>query len=282
MVPLSVVNLGWSHVYAWALLNNHAHMLVSSSEYGLSRFMRRLLTGYAVTFNRRHSRSGHLFQNRYKSIICEEDSYFLELVRYIHLNPLRAGLIQDLEALRICRWCGHGTLMGNQEYSWQNCKDVWDYFGRKKKQAIVKYEQFIADGITQGNRPELVGGGLRRSQAKEPDSQKHPEAYDERILESGDFVEQILQQVEMDDQSFASHEKQQKGEECLKRICKKFSITPQELQSGGRRQAVSSTRAVLAKELVSTFGWTSTATAKKLGVSVSAITKIISRMEVDL
>ena len=61
--------------------------------------MRRLMTGYAVTFNKRHKRSGHLFQNRYKSVICEEDPYLLELIRYIHLNPLRAKLAQDLKEL---------------------------------------------------------------------------------------------------------------------------------------------------------------------------------------
>jgi len=61
--------------------------------------MRRLLTGYAVWFNRRHRRWGHLFQNRYKSILVEEDAYLLELVCYIHLNPLRVGMVNGLEEL---------------------------------------------------------------------------------------------------------------------------------------------------------------------------------------
>ena len=67
--------------FAWTLLPNHIHILVRPSKVKLATFMRRLLTGYAVTFNLRHGRSGHLFQNRYKSIICEEDAYLLELVR---------------------------------------------------------------------------------------------------------------------------------------------------------------------------------------------------------
>jgi len=77
-------------IYSWALMTNHLHLLLHSGEKGLSSFMRRLLTGYAIEYNRRHKRHGHLFQNRYKSIVCDEDAYFLELVRYIHLNPLRA------------------------------------------------------------------------------------------------------------------------------------------------------------------------------------------------
>ena len=78
--------------YAWALLSNHAHFLLRSGDAGLSNLMSRLLTGHAVQFNRRHRRHGQLFQNRYKSIICQEDAYLLELVRYIHLNPLRAKI----------------------------------------------------------------------------------------------------------------------------------------------------------------------------------------------
>ena len=83
-----------TNIYAWALMRNHAHILLRSSETGLSVFMRRLLTGYAIWYNRRHHRWGHLFQNRYKSIVCDEDAYFKELVRYIHLNPLRAKLVK--------------------------------------------------------------------------------------------------------------------------------------------------------------------------------------------
>ena len=76
--------------------------------------MRRLLTGYAVSFNRRHRRHGQLFQNRYKSILCQEDAYLRELVRYIHLNPLRARLVKDLNALDKYPFSGHSVLMGKK------------------------------------------------------------------------------------------------------------------------------------------------------------------------
>ena len=99
---------------AWSLMSNHFHLLLKPTAEKLSSFMRRLLTGYAVTFNLRHRRSGHLFQNRYKSIVCEEDPYLLELVRYIHLNPLRVGLVPDVQALSKYRWTGHAVIMGRQ------------------------------------------------------------------------------------------------------------------------------------------------------------------------
>ncbi|MEW6185731.1 MAG: transposase, partial [Thermodesulfobacteriota bacterium] len=93
----SLVKDTGTRILAWALLDNHFHLLIISGPIGLSTFMRRLLTGYAVGFNRKYRRFGHLFQNRYKSIICDLDPYLLELVRYIHLNPLRAGLVKTLE-----------------------------------------------------------------------------------------------------------------------------------------------------------------------------------------
>ncbi len=81
--------------------------------------MRRLLTGYAVQFNRRRRRHGHLFQNRYKSILCQEDVYLKELVRYIHLNPLRAKLVADYKRLNNYRYAGHSALMGKCPQPWQ-------------------------------------------------------------------------------------------------------------------------------------------------------------------
>jgi len=85
--------------YAWALLSNHGHFLLKTESTPLSMFMSRLLTGYAGWFNKKHRRHGQLFQNRYKSILCQQNLYLKELVRYIHLNPLRAGLVENLKEL---------------------------------------------------------------------------------------------------------------------------------------------------------------------------------------
>ena len=131
--------------------------------------MRRLMTGYAVTFNKRHKRSGHLFQNRYKSIVCEEDPYLLELIRYIHLNPLRAKLVQDLKELDKYPWTGHSAILGHRKnplipettaskaktritpcsmlsapcYSAEKTiEDVFLHFGETKKVARRRYRQF--------------------------------------------------------------------------------------------------------------------------------------------
>ena len=107
-------------IYAWALMKNHAHILLRSGSWGLSTYMRRVLSGYAVSYNKRHRGYGHLFQNRYKSILCEEDTYFKELVRHIHLNPLRAKLVSNLSQLERYAWCGYAVLMSRSKNKWQD------------------------------------------------------------------------------------------------------------------------------------------------------------------
>lgn len=179
--------------FAWAIIPNHFHLLLRCNHVDLSRFMRSLLTGYAVTFNRRHFRSGHLFQNRYKSIVCEEEPYLLELIRYIHLNPLRAGMVKDLDELAVYPWSGHGVLLGNKVLASQATDEVLALFGKRVKAARQAYVQFMADGAAMGKRPELTGGGLRRSQLLENTATAIGD-YDERILGGGDFVASLREE----------------------------------------------------------------------------------------
>src|SRR3990172_4690065 len=150
-------------VYAWALLPNHAHLLVRTGRRPLARSMRSLLTGYAGAFNRRHKRVGHLFQNRYKSIVIEEEPYLLELVRYLHLNPLRAGVLTSLPALDRYPWTGHSALLGRVPRPWQAVSEVLGQFGPNRRRARAAYRAFVAEGLSQGRRPDLQGGGLIRS-----------------------------------------------------------------------------------------------------------------------
>lgn len=107
-------------VYAWALMSNYFHILVRTGRQPLATNMRRLLTGYVVNFNKRHRRVGHLFQNRYKSIVCEDDPYLLELTKYIHLYPLRASLVDSLAGLTNYPWTGHSALMGTVVRDWHD------------------------------------------------------------------------------------------------------------------------------------------------------------------
>ena len=183
-------------VYAWALLPNHAHLLVRTGGWPLARTLRSLLTGYAGAFNRRHRRVGHLFQNRYKSIVVDEEAYLLELVRYIHLNPLRAEIIPDVRGLDRYPWTGHSALLGTVPRPWQATTEVLAQFHRRPRAARLAYRGFVAAGRAQGRRPELQGGGLVRSVggwAAVAALRRGREAYaaDERVLGSPAFVEQL-------------------------------------------------------------------------------------------
>jgi putative transposase len=125
------VKEGKCSVFAWVLMGNHAHILFKSGQHGISTVMGRVLTWYAQYFNRRHGRAGHLFENRYKSVLCDEETYLLVLVRYIHLNPVRAGIVSTLDELNRYPWSGHRAMMGKEEYSWTGPDSVLTRFGKK-------------------------------------------------------------------------------------------------------------------------------------------------------
>jgi REP element-mobilizing transposase RayT len=272
-------------IYAWSLLTNHAHILLRSGYGGLSKFMRRFLTGYSVTYNLRHQRHGHLFQNRYKSIICDEDTYFQELIRYIHLNPLRARLVEDVAALERYPWCGHGIVTGKIKNDWQDREFVLNCFGGTVRSAIKNYRKFVQDGVVLGQRPELVGGGLVRSLggwSEVVSMRRHGdrEMSDERILGNGDFVQRILEEAEERQKlQFSACDRQRKIDELIVKTCEEENINPMELQSGSRRRSVSMMRARLARQLVDGHGVPPATAARALGVSTSAVSKIIKSAE---
>lgn len=149
--------------YAWALLSNHFHLLLRTGNVPIATIMRKVLTGYVVKFNRRYRRNGHLFQNRYKSILCQEDNYLLELVRYIHLNPIRAKLVSSIKDLNTYSYGGHSVLMGKKKAEWQDVKKGLGLFGQTPSQAKKRYREFVLQGVEIGPRPDLIGGGLIRS-----------------------------------------------------------------------------------------------------------------------
>lgn len=187
--------------FAWAFIPNHVHLLLRSGIVPLSVFMSRLLTGYAVRYNRKYRRHGQLFQNRYKSILCQEDLYLKELVRYIHLNPLRANLVGEMDELDRYPWCGHSVLLSKTKQPWQNIDYVYGFFSDKKREARKRYREFLKNGVSQGRRPDLTGGGLLRSSGGWTGLKGFRKAGirvkgDERILGDSDFVENVLKSAE--------------------------------------------------------------------------------------
>ena len=270
-------------VYAWALLDNHAHILMRSGPAGISAFMRSVLTGYAVSYNLRHHRHGHLFQNRYKSIVCEEDAYFMELVRYIHLNPLRAGIVDSLAQLDRYPWCGHCVVMAHCDAHWQDRDYVLTWFGKTGRQAKRAYREFVKNGIAQGKRPELVGGGLIRSlggwsAVKSLRRSGDREKGDSRILGSSEFVMQVIDEAEQQvRQQLSGDDLIEKAGKLIHSYCVEHNIAADLLCSGSRRKAVSKARKELVLKLVKEIGLSLAETGRQLGLTTSGVAQILRR-----
>lgn len=274
-----VVEDGAMDIYAWALMPNHFHILCKTRNQPLATSMRRILTGYAVNFNRRHRRSGHLFQNRYKSIICQEDRYFKELVRYIHLNLLRGKKVKNLSELDRCAWSGHSALMGELVREWQDTDYVLSLFGQNRYRRS-NYRQYVKEGIALGRRPELVGGGLVRSLggwsevlALRNRNQKHRS--DQRILGSSEFVQDVISGLD----DFVKKNLRLSGQRMdmdalAELVCKKHDISMGELRSGSRRSAVVDARTSISWIAVRQLGYSGADVARYLGVSNSCVTRI--------
>ena len=275
-----------TYCYSWALLGNHAHFLFRSGEAGISKVMRRLLTGYAVTFNHKYNRHGQLFQNRYKSIICQEDTYLRELVRYIHLNPLRAKLVSDISELNRYPYSGHSGLMGKRPRDWQDTKYVLANFGRIAKKARNEYLDFVKAGASQGRKPELIGGGLIRSlggwkEVKKLGLNKQDRIKgDERILGDSDFVMEVLDQAdEKYDRRYRLKSLGYDISRVERKVIELFDIENENLYSGSRKKPISEARSLFCYWCVRELGESMTNMARLLGLTQPAIGYSVDRGE---
>ncbi len=257
-------------VYAWSLMPNHFHLLVRTGQQSISKSMRKLLTGYVVNFNLRHKRYGHLFQNRYKSVLCGDDPYLLELTRYIHLNPLRAGIVRSLKELSHYRWAGHSAIMGRVKRDWQEIKAITAYFG-KGYQAVQKYERYVGEGIVRGRRPELVGGGLNRSlggwsQVLSMRRKGMKVAFDERVLGGDDFIGRLLSEAEeRERETLRIGRKVPDLQVLAEKIREREGIEESELRSGMRRREVVRARRVFCQLAIGKMGYPGAKVARFLG-----------------
>ncbi len=265
-----------ARLFGWSFLPNHFHLLLRTGSVPLSSVMRRILTGYAISFNLRHRRSGHLFQNRYKSILVEEEPYLLELIRYIHLNPIRASLVKNIDELNSYPWSGHATMVGKFDRSWQDSKFVLEQFGKRLREARRNYTKFVAEKIGEGRRQDLAGGGLIRSmggwdKVGELKRGREKWAHDERVLGSSEFVERILIEKERGGKKVG----EKRGEEFLlslvEKIVARLRLTRAELIGGSRRRRVVEGRNLISFVAVRGYGMKLKQAAKLLNVSPQSV-----------
>jgi REP element-mobilizing transposase RayT/lambda repressor-like predicted transcriptional regulator len=271
--------------YAWALIPNHFHLLLRAGTDPVATVMRRLLTGHALWYNRRHRRYGHLFQNRYKSILCQEDAYLLELVRYIHLNPLRARLVEKLSSLDKYSFSGHSVLMDRCRNDWQDTGAVLGLFGEKVSAARRQYRGYVQKGICLGKRDDLIGGGLIRSNGgwanvKAMRRAKIFEKADERILGDGDFVQAVLAGAEEKlKRRYALQAKGVSLERVADRVAELMNIPSSELWMPGKYHQRVRAKSLLCYWANRELGISMAKLSRRMNVSVMAISYAVQRGE---
>jgi len=271
--------------FAWALIPNHFHLLLKTGSLPVATVLGRLLTGYATSFNRRHHRSGHLFKNRYKSILCQEDAYLKELVRYIHLNPLRATIVPDVSELDRYPFSGHSYLMGKRSNDWQAMDEVLALFGEEKSVARRRYRAFLMKGIALGTQPDLVGGGLIRSAGGWSAVRLMRKAglfqkSDERILGDGEFVERVLSEARESMKTRYSLSTQGISiADIIPAVCNLFSIEPHRIIGPSKERTIVKARALVCYWAVRELGMTMTEVAKHLKIALSTASSVVNKGE---
>jgi len=209
----------------------------------------------------------------------KEDLYLLELTRYIHLNPLRVGLVADLEALGRYPWSGHSALTGQVERDWQDTGTIHGYFAERRREAMRRYKAFVAEGVGQGRRPELVGGGLIRSlggwsQVLSLRRKGLRMAADDRVLGDGAFVEQIWSEsAELEKETCRRKGPGLNLEALAREIAADQGTTETELRSGSRMRKVSEARRGFCRASVGELGYPAAVVARFLGVTTSAVVR---------
>jgi putative transposase len=235
-------------VYAYCLMSNHVHLLVETGSQPLWRFMQGLQQSYTQYFNRKHHKVGHLFQGRYKAILCEKDEYLLTLVRYIHLNPIRAKLVQKLDDY---------PYSGHREYCAVRASEVLapdrvlDMLGGR-----VAYRRFVQEGLRDGHREEYY------------------DVIDQRFLGEEGFIEKLKAQAE---EEVAAHRPKKTVIAAFRIAARAVDVEPAMLSGADRGWETSRCRALVAYVLIRGLGYKLKDVAKCLGRDAATVSSLVSR-----
>jgi len=239
-------------VHAFCLMSNHFHMAVQIGDKPLSRIMQNLAFRYARWINRRYQRIGHLFQGRYHALLVDDESYLLELVRYIHLNPVRAGLVRLPEDYE---WSSHNAYLGVERFVWLTRDAVLSRFADTTDRAQERYAEFAMDGIGERYRAEF-----------------HRGSDDTRVLGEDDFIQKvraITKQPVAHDVSV---------HEVIAAVASSYNVDEAVLCSPSRNRSCTEARGVVAW-LVTEIGLhTLTELAEQMNRSLSAVSLLESKV----
>lgn len=240
-------------IHAYCLMTNHVHLVVQVGEVPLSRILQNVSFRYTRFINQRKIQTGHLFQGRYKALLLDADTYLLELVRYIHNNPVRAGMAKTPEEYP---WSSHSAYLGEVSVSWLTTEWTLGQFAGKKNRAIELYRQFVLKSVDEGHRSEFYRGNIVGN-----------------ILGDDNFSEKVL--------ATASQKMAQKTtlEQVLQAVCEKYDIDQDELFSGSRQKRISEPRAVVALLVRDIEHLSLTILSRKLNRDLSGLSQAASRLD---
>ncbi|MDD2336878.1 MAG: transposase [Geobacteraceae bacterium] len=239
-------------IHAFCLMTNHLHLLIQVADVPLSRIMQNLSFRYTRWSNRRQGKSGHLFQGRYKAVLVNADEYLLELVRYLHLNPVRVGMTRDpLEF----PWSSHRAYCGKENIPWLHTDLTLSAFGKRRDTARRKFLQFVLDGLDERHRPEFHRGI----------------GADSRVLGDESFMEKVL--VESEDVPV----RRIGIDEIVSAVCRFYGAHNEELRGKTHRSA--RLRAMTAWIALETEGCTITELADKAGRDISTLSCAVRKLQ---
>jgi putative transposase len=253
-------------LFAFVLMGNHFHLVVRRKASSLGHAMKRVLTGYGVSFNLRHRRAGHLFENRYKAVLCQEDAYLVQLVRYVHLNPVRAKMVGDPHAYP---WSSHRYyLRPRGAPSWIDVGTVLEMLGGR-----ASYRRFIADGMTEGQRSDLCGKGGRGELGAEVEGERRV-WLGGQILGSERFVRGTLKTTRKEELKREMQKDVAVANlpSLVAEVARRFGMEVAALRGGGRDAATSSARRELVRRAVLGAGVKPADVARYLNLRPASVT----------
>jgi putative transposase len=241
-------------ILAFCFMTNHIHLAIQVNEVSLSKICQNLLFRYTVFCNKRHKTVGHLFQGRFKSVLVDSDRYLKELVRYIHLNPVRAHLVADPLQYR---WSSHQAYMMKEEFTWLSIDECLQRFSKSRSEAVKAFYEYVNAGINLDTDIDFHGG------------------YKEGILGDDEFVEKVQQQFEYS----AARPLTVDFKTLLSFITNWYDIDPESLRAPGMERRSSHIRSVIGLFVRDIQGASLQQLADFCGREASGMSKAAARLE---
>ena len=234
-------------IHAYCLMPNHVHLLVESSHEPLAKFMQGLQQSYSQYFNLRHRKTGHVFQGRYKAIVCQQDEYLLQLIRYIHLNPVRAGMVKEPKQYL---YSGHRAYLEGKATEVVDPRKVLGLMGGK-----ARYRAFVRDGMKEGHKEEYY------------------DVEDQRFLGAEGFGEKL-----QDEHEEPRAKKRRTLDKVVEELGNAVGIDASQLKSADRSWAVSKARTMIAYVLVRRQGYALGEVARYFARDSATVGTLIGRL----